>query len=198
MNRCAGRLHRAVMVLTSAAASVLVAVPVMAFEDPAAAASAPAAVERPAVELSGLNRLLAMEEMKNARLTFCRSLDNHDWQALRSVMAEDFELYFADQSGSANPSPPAPVTMQGADKFVDFAKQLLSQGRSIHICTMPQFQFVGRDRARALWFINGYGDIGGQTGMGFERVVEDYVRVRGKWLIKRADARIEARAVLQK
>ena len=152
----------------------------------------------PRVELSGVKRLLAMEEMKNDRLTFCRSLDNHNWDALRSVMADDFELYFADVSGSANPSPPTPVAMKGADKFVAFAKQLLGQGKSIHICTMPQFEFVGTDRARALWFINGFGDIGGQTGLGFERVVEDYVRIKGKWLIRKADARIEAHVAFPK
>jgi hypothetical protein len=150
----------------------------------------------PQTELTGLKRLLAMEEMKNLRLTFCRSLDNHNWAALKSTMADDFELYFADISGSDHPSPPTPVQLLGADKFVEFVKQILGKGRSIHICTMPQFEFVGTDRSRALWFINGYGNIGDSVGLGFERLVEDYVRVNGKWLIKKSDGRIEAHVTL--
>ncbi|MFT3975535.1 MAG: nuclear transport factor 2 family protein [Sphingomonas bacterium] len=155
---------------------------------PAAAQTAP---NPPKVELRGLERLLAMEDMKNLRLTFCRSLDNHNWAALRGTMADDFDLYFGETKGPGGPDVRPPVQLKGADKFVDFAKQLL-KGQSIHICTMPQFQYVGADRARALWFINGYGNIGEQSGLGFERVVEDYVKVNGKWLISRADARVEA------
>ena len=64
---------------------------------PVLAAAAPA--DKPAVELAGLDRLLAMEDMKNLRLTFCRALDSHDWAALRATMADDFELYWTDTSG---------------------------------------------------------------------------------------------------
>lgn len=164
----------------------------------ASAGDAKVADAPPATELTGVKRLLAMEEMKNLRMTFCRSLDNHNWAALRSTMADDFELYFADVSGSENPSPPKPIELKGADQFVDFVKQYLSQGRSIHICTMPQFEYVGTDRARAMWFINGYGNIGTSTGLGFERLVDDYVRIKGKWLIKKADGRIEAHVAFPK
>ncbi|MGC4250446.1 MAG: nuclear transport factor 2 family protein [Sphingobium sp.] len=145
----------------------------------------------PGPELTGLDRLLAMEEMKNLRLTFCRALDSHDWDALRSTMAEDFELYFVQTKGPGGPDVWKPIEMTGIENFVAHAKRILT-GQSIHICTMPQFEYVTADRARALWFINGYGDIAGQSGLGFERLVEDYVRVNGKWLIKKADARIEA------
>lgn len=149
----------------------------------------------PATELQGLPRLLAMEDMKNLRLTFCRSLDNHNWAALRATMADNFELHWTDTSGPNGAATRPPIDMQGADKFITFAQQILSQGKSIHICTMPQFVYVGRDRARALWFINGYGQIGEMSGMGYERVVEDYVRVQGKWRIRRADANIEVQTM---
>ncbi|QKS00590.1 nuclear transport factor 2 family protein [Sphingomonas sp. CL5.1] len=152
----------------------------------------------PKVELRGVERLLAMEDMKNLRLTFCRSLDSHDWPALRATMADDFELYFADNSGPNGSAVRPPIETRSADGFMDIARQLLSQGKSIHICTMPQFEYVGTDRARAKWFINGYGQIGAQNGMGFERVVEDYVKVNGKWLIRKADARVEAQVLFPK
>ncbi|MGV7121303.1 nuclear transport factor 2 family protein [Sphingopyxis sp. 550A] len=158
-------------------------------------AAEPTAANKPAVEITGVDRLLAMEEMKNLRLTFCRSLDNHNWEALRATMADGFELYFADNSGPGQTATRPPLETKGAENFVTLAKTLLSQGQSIHICTMPQFVYVGKESARALWFINGYGQIGGQSGLGFERVVEDYVKVNGKWLISKADARIEASAV---
>lgn len=149
---------------------------------------------KPAVELAGLDRLIAMEEMKNLRLTFCRSLDSHDWAALRATMADDFELYWTDSSGPDGKATRAPIEMKGAEKFVTFAQQILGQGKSIHICTMPQFEYVGKDRARAQWFINGYGQIGALNGLGYERLVDDYVRVGGKWLIRRASADIEVQS----
>lgn len=151
--------------------------------------------DRPGVELQGLDRLLAMEEMKNLRMTFCRSLDNHDWAALRSTMTDDFVLYFADNSGPGQTPVRPPIETKGADQFVELVKQLLSQGQSIHICTMPQFVYVGKDHARALWFINGYGSIAGRTGLGYERLIDDYVRIKGKWLISKADGRIEANTI---
>jgi hypothetical protein len=153
----------------------------------AAEAATPARTEP---ELAGVERLLAMEEMKNDRLTFCRALDARDWDALRSVMADDFELDWKDVSGANPPLLPQPVKMKGADAFVTFAKTVLAQGKSDHVCTMPQFVFVGRDHARALWHISGLGQIAGQSGEGFERVVENYVRVNGKWLSQKADVDI--------
>lgn len=148
--------------------------------------------------LSGMDRLLAMEEMKNARMTFCRALDDHDWRALRETMTDGFELYFADETGTPNPGLPEPAEMKGADTFVAFAQQLLGHGRSVHICAMPQFDFIDSDHAKALWYIIGYGDIGAQTGLGFERLVDDYVRIDGKWLIERSDARIQAHIAFSK
>ena len=142
-------------------------------------------------ELTGVNRLLAMEEMKNLRMTFCRSLDNHDWAALRATMTDDHYLYFAHTKGPDGPDLRPAMETKSADEFVAFARQLL-RGQSIHICTMPQFETVTANHARALWFINGYGAIGDQSGLGFERVVEDYVKINGKWLIKKTDARVEA------
>ncbi|MGC4252094.1 MAG: nuclear transport factor 2 family protein [Sphingobium sp.] len=151
-----------------------------------AVASAPSQVE-----LSGLDRLIAMEEIKDLELRFCRAHDTHDWAALRSTIADDFELYFAQTRGPGGPNVWTPIELTGAENFVAHVKRVLT-GHSIHICTMPQFQSVTADRARALWFISGYGDIAGQAGLGFERLVKDYVRINGKWLIKKADARIEA------
>ncbi len=170
----------------------------LALQMPAAAIAAdplPAdPLGKPAVELAGLDRLVAMEEMKNLRLTFCRALDSHDWTALRATMTDDFELYWTDNSGPDGKPTRAPIEMKGADKFVTFAQQILAQGKSIHICTMPQFEYVGKDRARAQWFINGYGQIGALNGLGYERLVDDYVRVSGKWLIRKAAANIEVQS----
>ncbi|QKS00603.1 nuclear transport factor 2 family protein [Sphingomonas sp. CL5.1] len=148
------------------------------------------AIARPA-ELSGMARLLAMEEMKNLRMTFCRALDGHDWIALRSVITDDFEQYFAETDGPGGPDVRPPIRTKGGDAYVDFVKTVLT-GQSIHICTMPQFVSVTANHAQALWFINGYGNIAGRSGLGYERLVEDYVHVDGKWRISKVDARIEA------
>ncbi|MFT3975537.1 MAG: nuclear transport factor 2 family protein [Sphingomonas bacterium] len=142
-------------------------------------------------ELEGLPRLLAMEEMKNLRLTFCRALDSHDWPALRSTITDDFRQYFAETKGPGGPDVRPPIRTTGGDAYVAFVKNIL-KGQSIHICTMPQFEYVTADHARASWFINGYGAIASQSGLGYERLIEDYVRIGGKWRISAVDARVEA------
>ena len=181
-----------------------------AFAGGASAAAAEPTKQANAGELTGLDRLLAMEDMKNLRLTFCRSLDNRNFEALRSTMADDYELYFAQTQGPGGPDVRPPVVVHSADDFVNWFKMAISaqagqindpalQGSSIHICVMPQFETVTANSARALWFINGSGGIGGQAlGLGFERVVEDYVKINGKWLIKKSDARVEAQGAFQK
>ncbi|MFT3975538.1 MAG: nuclear transport factor 2 family protein [Sphingomonas bacterium] len=151
----------------------------------------------PGPEITGLPRLLAMEEMKNLRLTFCRSLDSHDWDLLRTTISDDFEMYFAQTDGPDGPDVRPPIEVAGVKDYMAWLRRYLT-GHSIHICTMPQFQFVTADRARALWFIQGYGEIGGQSGLGFERIIEDYVKINGKWLIKKADGRVEAYIPLPK
>ncbi|MGC4250117.1 MAG: nuclear transport factor 2 family protein [Sphingobium sp.] len=182
-----GRIFRA------AAAAALVLLPVSGM---AAQADTPAAEPVPAhgPELSGLERLTAMEEVKDLRLTFCRALDSHDWTTLRSTMTDDVELHTADASGKTD----IVFDKKGIDEAMAFMQQILSHGDTDHICVMPQFQFITADQARALWFIDGYGDMNGKVILGFERIVEDYVRVGGKWRIKKADARMQAMVSLPK
>ncbi|MGC4253121.1 MAG: nuclear transport factor 2 family protein [Sphingobium sp.] len=178
MKGFAGKCRSGAIVLSLA----LAAGPVMASET---------AAQKPATELKGAVRQSTIEELSNLRFNFHRSIDRHDWNGLRATVTDDFEVYFADNSGKGGTAVRPPIEAKGADNFLALVKQIVGDIPMTHVCTMPQFEYIGKDRARARWLVFGYGAVGPQGSLGFEEVIDDYVRINGKWLIRRSEARIE-------
>src|SRR5262245_44044619 len=131
-------MHRGFRIGLALISTALTAAPALA-APPAATSGAP----------TGIERLEAIEDIKNLRLTFCRALDDKDWDKLRTTMADDFSLYFGDESGPGGAEVRPPIKTASADAFIAFAKPFMgATEKMFHICTMPQIEFQSRDKAR--------------------------------------------------
>jgi len=145
--------------------------------------------------LNDVQKLLAIEELKMLRIRFCRAIDTCDWDKLQSTMTEQCRLYFADETGTGKLNLDKPVEIHGRKAILEFVQMFTAGRRMVHIATMPEIEFESDDRARGLWNVEGFSEgmaPMGLVGMGFEDVVDDYVRVNGKWFIGNIEARIKA------
>ncbi|QKS00601.1 nuclear transport factor 2 family protein [Sphingomonas sp. CL5.1] len=144
-----------------------------------------------------VERLAAIEDIKLARIRFCRAIDNRDWAALNAVLTDDVSMRLSSKIDSDKAQTLA--DMQGRENVVKFTQNLLGEKmRTIHLVMMPDIAFDGPTHAHAKWWIDGYGDLSkadaalrerlkGKTGVVFEELEEDYVKIGGKWLIQKID-----------
>ena len=92
--------------------------------------------------LSGVDRQLAIEEIRQTKARYCAAVDDHDWQALRSVFTDDCVIDW-----------PLPGhNVETADEFVGFlaaAMPELIQTRH-HVHNL-QVEFTSRTEAVVRW-----------------------------------------------
>jgi len=143
------------------------------------------------VELSALDRLVAIEAVKALRARYCRMLDTKDWAGLRATLADDVRLDL--------PSLKARGGIEGADAMVALVMEWFGQSPSLHLNGLPEIEILSADRATGIWaqehFLPGRYRPGAHHGHGYGYSHDSYVRIDGEWRI--AGIRLEPRFELE-
>jgi hypothetical protein len=133
-------------------------------------------------ENARLERLLAIEEIKQLKARYFRCMDQKNWDGWREVFARDAVLEV----------PEANMTTTGRDAIVESVSGLLAGARTVHHGHMPEIDVTGENSARGTWAMFDYVEwpvaAGGERlGLqGYGHYVEEYVREDGQWRISRS------------
>lgn len=93
-----------------------------------------------AMEMAGRVRYLAdLEEIKQLRARYTRYIDTQDWDALRSVITEDF--HSETDRGVLN----------GRDRVIESVSASLAGASTAHHCHTPEITITGSDTATGIW-----------------------------------------------
>ncbi|SDZ49080.1 nuclear transport factor 2 family protein [Herbiconiux ginsengi] len=94
------------------------------------------------MEISDLDRLIAIEAVKRLKSRRDRALDTKDWATFRSLHAPEHE--------SANDGF---ASWKGRDTLVERSMALLSGMTTVHQCHTPDIVIDAPDRASAVWYL---------------------------------------------
>lgn len=132
-----------------------------------------------------LQRLLAIEEIKQLKARYFHCLDLKDWDGLRQVFSDDalFDVRGALQAPQAN-AVYAEEPICGIDAIIDYIRQGLQPLVSVHYGHMPRIELRGADQAQGVWLLEDwlYGPHGTFHGQGHYH--ETYSRSRHGWRIQ--------------
>jgi uncharacterized protein (TIGR02246 family) len=129
-----------------------------------------------------LRRLLDIEEIKQLKARYFRTLDTRDWDGFGQVFARDAVLEV----------PEVDMTQQGRGDIVAFVRDSLVGTRTVHHGHMPEVEVTGPDTARGTWAMFDYVEwpasaSGARVGLrGYGHYREEYVREDGQWRIGRS------------
>jgi SnoaL-like domain len=129
-----------------------------------------------------LQRLLDIEEIKQLKARYFRSLDQKRWDEFGPVFARDAVLEV----------PEADVIQNGRAAIVAFVSGALTGARTVHQGHMPEIDITGPDSARGTWAMSDFvewsaPDGGDRVGLqGYGHYIEEYVREEGRWRIGRS------------
>jgi hypothetical protein len=146
--------------------------------------------------IDGLERLLAIEDIKLLRAKYCRSIDSHDFDRLHDVLTRDFVL---DMSPTGKVLGTEVPVISGRDMVIGmFHASFAPLKMLLHIVTIPEIEFQDDRHATGVWrqetFIKeNRPDLPG-LGLAYATVFDTYRKESEGWRI--ASVRVELDIVL--
>ena len=128
-----------------------------------------------------LRRLLDIEEIKQLKARYFRTLDRKDWDGFAQVFARDAVLEV----------PEVDLVVNGRDAIVASVGGAVTGTRTVHHGHMPEIDLIAPDHARGTWAMFDYVEwpapaSGERVGLqGYGHYVEEYVREDEQWRIAR-------------
>ena len=140
--------------------------------------------------MNDLERLMAIEAVRQVKARYFRAIDTKDFEALRQVFAEDavFDARESryDPAPGAPPPPDQPVAA-GLENIVAFISSALATARSVHHGHTPEIEILSETTARAIVpmedLVRGVRDGRGYQLHGFGHYRETYVKTADGWRI---------------
>jgi hypothetical protein len=144
----------------------------------------------------GLERLLAIEDIKTLRAKYCRSIDSHNFDRLREVLTEDFLLDMSP-TGKVLGSEVQPI--EGRETVIGMMHKAFAPMKMLlHIVTIPEIEFQDEARATGVWrqetFIKETRPELPGLGLAYATVFDTYRKEAEGWRI--ASVRVELDIVL--
>jgi hypothetical protein len=136
--------------------------------------------------ISDIERLIAIEEIKQLKARYFRSMDTKDWPGLQAVFAPNAEL---DMRGeAADKSKAADGLVIGAANIMPFIRNAVIDLVTVHHGHMPEIEITSPTTARGLWAME---DVlkwpegaAIKTLHGYGHYHETYSRLDGGWHIQ--------------
>jgi hypothetical protein len=140
--------------------------------------------------MDAVERLTAIEEIKQLKARYFLTLDDHDWDVYAGVFTEDGILDLAEEQEfhrgrAVDPGPDGPAWVaNGRAEIRDFISAALDTSVSVHEGHTPIIDVTGADGATGTWSFHDFITFpDGSSFHGFGRYHETYRRVDGAWLI---------------
>lgn len=135
---------------------------------------------------TNIERLIAIEEIKQLKARYFRCMDTKDWPGLQSVFAPDAEL---DMRGeAADKSKAAEGLIFGAANIMPFIRNAVLDLVTVHHGHMPEIEITSPTTAKGLWAME---DVlrwpegaAVKTLHGYGHYHETYRRLDGGWHIQ--------------
>jgi SnoaL-like protein len=131
--------------------------------------------------MNGLQRLEAIEEIKQLKARYFRSMDTKDWDGFGSVFAPDAVMDMRAEAGEAG-------LVRGAAAIVEFVRSAVDPVVTVHHGHCPEIEITSETTASGIWAMEDRlrWPAGGSlaTMHGWGHYHETYVLFEGRWLIE--------------
>lgn len=121
--------------------------------------------------------VLELDSIKQLKARYCRHLDAKDWQAWRTVFADDFISDTAAAGGAV---------IMGADEFVAFTRKNIGRRSqpTVHQVHAPEIVLTSATTARGVWALHDVVRLAPGVNLnGYGHYHETYEKRDGQWRI---------------
>jgi hypothetical protein len=133
--------------------------------------------------MTDVERLIAIEEIKQLKARYFRCVDGKDWDGFAAIFTPDATVDYTPEGGN-----PQDWSTAGVANIVVFVRKALDGAITIHHGHMPEIEVISPVAARGIfsmedliWWPEGSRR---KTLHGWGHYRETYEKIGGKWLIK--------------
>ena len=116
-----------------------------------------------------------VEAIKQLKARYFRTMDTKQWDEMRRVFTDDATIDSSESGGNV---------ITGADEFMTFLRETLSDVVTVHHGHMPEIEVTSATTAKGIWALQ---DLlvwpNGTRLLGFGHYHETYEKVDGEWHI---------------
>jgi hypothetical protein len=99
--------------------------------------------------ISDLERLTAIEEIKQLKARYFRCMDTKDWPGLQAVFSDDAE--FDMRGEAADKSKAADALIIGNANIMPFIRNAVLELTTVHHGHMPEIEIISSTSAKGIW-----------------------------------------------
>jgi SnoaL-like domain len=133
-----------------------------------------------------IEKLLAIESIKQTKARYFRCLDSKDWQGFAATFAADAQMDMREQSRNES------NLFIGNQSITDFVSQSLQPLITVHHGHTVEIEFTSDTTAKVIWAMEDFlwrpSDTPGQKPVqyvhGWGHYRETYCPINGQWLIQ--------------
>lgn len=125
--------------------------------------------------MDAVDRLVAIEEIKRLKASYCRFMDTKDWANFARCFTPDAIFDHGGEGGA----------VQGPDEIAAFVRSVVGDVQLVHHALMPEVDVISETSATAIWGLDDrlrWPD-GRRTLHAFGHYHETYDKVDGQWRI---------------
>lgn len=133
--------------------------------------------------MNDIEKLLAIEEIRQLKARYFRCVDAKDWDGYRDVFASDVQFDISDDMPDG--------VFTGADRAVEAARGGLVDCVSIHHGHCPEIEITSDRTATGIWAMEDMlrwsesSQFPNQTLHGYGHYFEEYEKLDGRWRIRK-------------
>lgn len=133
--------------------------------------------------MTDVERLLAIEAIKQLKARYYRCMDTKDWACLEAVFAPDAQARFL---GSRGEDPQSVQPVVGRAKVAAYIRQAVETLVTVHHGHMPEIEITSPTTGRGIWAMEDrlQSPDGKNLLTGYGHYHETYERIDGAWTIK--------------
>lgn len=141
--------------------------------------------------VGGLERLLAIEDIKFLKSRYLQAVDFKDWSAMEEIFTEDARIDFGGEGQyhvghhgvtAEDVNPAAWIVIGGKDAAKVIAGAV-GEIIAVHQGHDPQIEVLSHDHAKGRWTLYDRLEYADETMHGYGHYHEEYLRVEGRWRI---------------
>ena len=133
--------------------------------------------------MDSIERLIALEEIKQLRAKYWRTLDTKQWEDWGSVFTDDCWLLFDDGVSTGGGDPKTHPKLSSRKAMVDFVSTLFRQTVTVHQGHFPEIEFLSDTEATGIWPMEDIFEHADSYTHGHGHYHDTYRKEGGKWLI---------------
>ena len=133
--------------------------------------------------MDAVERLLAVEQIKQLKARYFRCMDTKDWDGFAGVFTSDAVMDMSGETGDDR------GVTRGRDAIVAFVRSVIDAVETVHHGHTPEIEITSPTTAKGIWAMEdmlrwpGRGPAWEMHGYGHYH--EAYERIEGQWFISR-------------